>query len=300
MSHSKKKERRSLHGVVLLDKPTGMSSNHALQKVKHALGAKKAGHTGSLDPLASGLLPICLGQATKVCEYLLGSSKRYRTVIKLGQTTDTLDAEGQVLETREVLVTEADLQAALPQFRGQIEQVPPMYSALKKDGQPLYKLARKGEEIDRPARQMTVYDLQAELIDSHHVAIDVHCSSGFYVRSLAHDLGRVLGCGAHVVELRRTEIKNLNVNQAISLQDLLESEKADHLIQPIDVLLDDFPVLQLDEDQLEELRHGRKPLAKGLVCERLARFYTPEKALLAVGEVTPEQLLKTHKLFVLD
>lgn len=191
-----------------------MSSNKALQIVKHRFNASKAGHTGSLDPLATGLLPICFGQATKISEYLLHSHKRYQTVIKLGEVTDTLDSEGEVTKTSDVDVSDADIEQALEQFRGEIKQVPPMYSALKKDGQPLYKLARKGKVIERPARDMTVFELTAERLDPLHIKLNVHCSSGFYIRSLAHDLGQALGCGAHVVELRRTHIKSTEVQQA--------------------------------------------------------------------------------------
>jgi len=235
MASNMKKDKNDIHGIILLDKPTGMSSNKALQIVKHRFNAKKAGHTGSLDPLATGLLPICLGQATKVSEYLLDSHKKYTTVIKLGEITDTLDSEGEVTKVCSVDVNGEQLQDALDQFKGNIKQVPPMYSALKKDGQPLYKLARKGEVVERPARDMTVYDLSAKRLDQEHVRLSVHCSSGFYIRSLAHDLGQALGCGAHVVELRRTEIKSVNVDQAVPLE-VIEQANLKDVLQPIDMI----------------------------------------------------------------
>lgn len=292
-----KRPKQNIHGVILLDKPLGMSSNQALQKVKWIFNAKKAGHTGSLDPLATGLLPLCFGQATKVSEYLLDSHKKYRTVIRLGETTDTLDSEGEVLETRPVNVTEAQIEAALDQFRGKIKQVPPMYSALKKDGQPLYKLARKGQNIERPARDMTVHSLKATLIDKQHVELQVHCSSGFYIRSLAHDLGEVLGCGAHVVELRRTDIKSISVSDAVSI-DFLESAPLEEVLQPIDSLLGDMPKLEISDEQAVSLTQGKVTPAQGLQTSELTRFYTPNKRLFGVGEVRSEGVLKTRKMFI--
>ncbi len=293
-----KSNKRNLHGVVLLDKPAGVSSNHALQRVKHLLGARKAGHTGSLDPLATGLLPICLGQATKVSEYLLGSSKQYTTRIKLGETTDTLDAEGTILESKPVDVSAENLAAALAKFRGEIEQTPPMYSALKKDGQPLYKLARKGEVIERKARKMTVHELRAERIDERIIELKVHCSSGFYIRSLADDLGKELGCGAHVIELRRTAIKSIDVAEAIDLESLLALEQPEQTIKSIDVLLPDFARIELNEEQVEHVRHGRRVLSDLPASQGLMQFLDTSGHLLAIGEIEANGLLKTHKLFV--
>jgi len=274
-----------------------VSSNQALQKVKWLFHAKKAGHTGSLDPLATGLLPICFGQATKVSQYLLDSHKKYTTVIKLGEITDTLDSEGEVLERKAVDISDAQIESALEHFRGGIKQVPPMYSALKKNGQPLYKLARKGEVVERPARDMMVHSLQAERVDAGHVRLFVHCSSGFYIRSLAHDLGQALGCGAHVVELRRTDIKSISLSQAYSLEQLEKANLVDVLL-PIDSLLTDLPLVDISEAQALSLLQGRVTSALGLTATESARFYTPDNALFAVGEVTPQGQLKTHKIFV--
>lgn len=293
-----KKNQQIVNGVVLLDKPTGMSSNQALQKVKHLYNAKKAGHTGSLDPLATGLLPICLGQATKVSEYLLGSHKQYRTVIKLGQTTDTLDSEGEIVECNPVDVSDQQIETALEQFRGEIKQVPPMYSALKKNGQPLYKLARKGEVIDRPARDMTVYALSMQRLDDVHIQLDVHCSSGFYIRSLAHDLGQALGCGAHVVELRRTQIKKITLDHTVSLEQLEEPNSRAQGLLPIDTLLSELPKIELSDEQVTRLKQGRPTSATGLAASDLSCFYQGNGELFAVGEVRDDGVLKTHKIFV--
>ena len=293
-----KSRKENINGVILLDKPTGMSSNQALQKVKWLYQARKAGHTGSLDPLATGLLPLCFGQATKVSQYLLDSHKKYTTVIKLGEVTDTLDSEGEVTQVRPVDVSDEQIQSALEQFKGDIKQVPPMYSALKKDGQPLYKLARKGEVIERPARDMTVYSLTAERIDQTHVRLNVHCSSGFYIRSLAFDLGEALNCGAHVVELRRTDIKSLTVEQAHSIADIEQAEDLKSLLLPIDSLLSEMPKIGISERQATDLLQGKSVPAQGLITSELSRFYTPEGKLFAVGEVTDLGNLKTHRIFV--
>ena len=296
---SKKKQ---IHGVLLLDKPLELSSNAALQKVKWIYQAKKAGHTGALDPLATGLLPICFGQATKVSEYLLGSQKRYTTVIKLGEVTDTRDAEGQVIAEASVDVTDSEIQEALEQFRGDIKQIPPMYSALKKDGQPLYKMARKGEVIELPARDMTVYELNAERMSHDLVKLDVHCSSGFYIRSLAHDLGQVLGCGAHVVELRRTHIKSISVDLAHSFESIVSLEgnhqALNDLLVPIDTLIPDMPKIEVSQKQIDSLLCGKPTSANGLTTNALTRFYSPEGRLFALGEVWENGQIKTQKIFV--
>jgi len=292
-----KKQKNNIHGVILLDKPTGLSSNGALQRIKHCFNAKKAGHTGALDPLATGLLPICLGQATKVSEYLLHSNKKYTTVIKLGEVTDTLDSEGEITQTKPVDVSDSQLQAALVQFRGDIKQVPPMYSALKKDGQPLYKLARRGEIIERPERDMTVYGLEARRIDSFHVELNVHCSSGFYIRSLAHDLGQVLGCGAHVVKLRRTDIKAINVDAAHSLEHVLSADLKEVLL-PLEVLIQHMPKIQITDAQAMSMVQGKPTLAEGLKTDQLTRFYQPNGYLYGVGEVSETGFIKARKTFV--
>ena len=221
-----KRIRRAVNGILVFDKPLGMSSNQALQKVRWLLNAEKAGHTGSLDPLATGVLPLCFGEATKYSQYLLDADKGYRTVAQLGVTTATGDAEGDVLERREVTVGRSELEQALVGFRGDIKQIPPIYSALKKDGQPLYKLARAGEVVEREARSVTISRLEVEAFEPPLATLEVACSKGTYIRTLVEDLGQVLGCGAHVAQLRRTQAGPFVLAQAVSL-DTLEKAYAE-------------------------------------------------------------------------
>lgn len=237
-------------GILLLDKDTGLSSNRALQQVKHLFNARKAGHTGSLDPLASGLLPLCFGEATKLSQYLLDSDKRYLTTFKLGETTTTGDVEGEVIARQVVDISEQKLQQALTNFSGVFEQVPPMYSALKKNGQPLYKLARQGIEIERKPRTVEILDLTVINFDGERVELDVHCSKGFYIRSLAFDLGEALGCGAHVTELRRTSVGKFNVEDAIKFTDLerMDNQQRQEQLLPVDAGIVNMPFVNLSED----------------------------------------------------
>ena len=297
-----------VHGVVLLDKPQGMTSNAAMKKLRWHFNAKKAGHTGSLDPMATGLLPICFGQATKVSEYFLNSSKRYTARVTLGETTDTYDAEGEVLETKDVAVTDAQIEHALENFRGAIMQQPPMYSALKRGGQPLYKLARQGKVVDRPERPMTVFDLRWKRLSKTELEIDVHCSSGFYVRSLAHDLGVALECGAHLSYLRRTQIKSIGLDQAMSLEILLNS-KLEKVLKPIDSLLQHLPSMTVSEHDAQRLLQGQTVHLQNAGDEQLHRLYVQNKVdllapdtaqLFAVGRVLANRQLKTEKIFMLD
>ena len=215
-----KRIRRNVSGIILLDKPLGFTSNAALQKVRWLLNAEKAGHTGSLDPLASGVLPLCFGEATKFSQYLLDSDKGYETLMQLGKTTTTADAEGEVLQTRPVTVGRADIEAVLPKFRGQISQIPPMYSALKRDGQPLYKLARKGQEVVREPRPVEVFGHQISRVAVPEVDFTVQCSKGFYVRSYAYDIGKALGCGAHLSALRRIRSGSFTLERAVTVDTL--------------------------------------------------------------------------------
>ena len=208
-----------VHGILLLDKPVGLTSNQALQQAKRLLKARKAGHTGSLDPLASGLLPLCFGEATKVSRFLLEADKRYQAVFRLGQSTVTGDAEGEVIESRPVTAGRRDIERAIERFTGTIEQVPPMYSAIKQGGQPLYKLARAGIVTERAPRTVTVYDYSVVGLEGERLTVDIRCSKGTYIRALAHDLGEILGCGAHVAELRRTEMGGFLIDEAITLAD---------------------------------------------------------------------------------
>jgi tRNA pseudouridine55 synthase len=245
---------RRVDGILLLDKPLGVSSNHALQRVKRLFNAQKAGHTGNLDPLATGVLPICLGEATKVSAFLLDADKRYLGKVKLGVRTRTADAEGEVIETREVgELDEARVRAVLQRFLGEIEQVPPMHSAIKVDGQPLYKLAHQGLEVERKPRRVTIYSLDLLSIAGDILEIDVRCSKGTYIRTLAEDIGEALGCGAHLAGLVRTEAGPFRLEEAVdmpSLEHLAEEghQVLDGLLQPVEGALEDWPDVTLSEN----------------------------------------------------
>lgn len=246
---SSRKQFRHISGVFLLDKPTGLSSNGALQKVRWLFGAKKAGHTGSLDPLASGLLPVCLGEATKFSSHLLNSDKRYSVRIRLGAETDTADLEGSVVETFPIpMLSTTVIEEALGPLRGEILQVPPMYSALKHQGQRLYDLARKGIEIEREARPVTIYEAKVEGFAVDWIDLDVLCSKGTYIRSLAQDLGRALGTGGHVEMLRRTAVADCTISQTITIDALeaLAAEERESRLLPTDALVAHFPAVYLD------------------------------------------------------
>jgi tRNA pseudouridine55 synthase len=245
---------RQIDGVLLLDKPAGMTSNAALQVAKRLFDANKAGHTGSLDPLATGVLPLCFGEATKFSQYLLDADKQYRTHIKLGVTTDSGDADGQVTGEMPVPTLDVEmLETALEQFRGVIEQIPPMFSALKVNGQPLYKLARQGIEIERKSRQVTVFELLLEDFSADEVQLCVTCSKGTYIRTIAEDLGKVLGCGAHVTALRRLAAGPFELARSVTLAQLEEIKSDAGLaalgdtLLPVGAAVSDWPAVELSE-----------------------------------------------------
>ncbi len=252
---------RSIDGVLLLDKPLGITSNAALQTARRLYNAAKAGHTGTLDPLATGLLPLCFGEATKFAGELLDADKSYDAVIRLGVTTDTADAEGQVLETRPVTVTMAELEAALDSFRGEIMQIPPMHSALKKDGKPLYEYARAGIEIERAPRPVTIHAIRLTAFApaTETVSISVDCSKGTYIRTLAQDIGEILGCGAHLAGLRRTRIGSLQLESGLTLSalDALSGPERDARLAPVDSLLMALPEALLEAADAGRLAHGQ-------------------------------------------
>ncbi len=301
-----KRVRRAVHGVLILDKPKGFSSNAALQKVRWLLNAEKAGHTGSLDPLATGVLPLCFGEATKFSQYLLDADKGYETLMQLGVTTSTGDAEGEVLERREVAVTREDIEALLPRFRGDIQQVPPMYSALKKDGQPLYKLARAGEVVEREARSVTISRLELLAFENGQARLSVSCSKGTYIRTLVEDLGHLLGCGAHVAELRRTQAGPFTLAQAVSLEELEKAhaeggaEALDRFLLPVDCGLQDWPVVQLTEHSAYYWLHGQPVRAPGAPAQGLMRVEDHEGRFIGIGEasddgrVAPRRLIRSE------
>lgn len=291
---------RDIQGILLLDKPQGMTSNAALQQVKTAFKARKAGHTGSLDPIATGLLPICFGEATKISGFFLDADKVYETVLKLGEATTTGDAEGEVTERAEVKLTDIRIEAALEHFRGEIEQVPPMYSAIKMGGQPLYKLARQGIEVERKPRLLRVYELTGQRLDDRRLALKIHCSSGFYVRGLAHDLGQDLGCGAHVESLKRTGVGSLNIADSVSLEQIRAQPQLavlDRYLIPGDAALTQMPGVTLSADAAYYLCRGQAVRAADLPTEGYVRLYANEAGFLGVGTVLSDGRVAPKRLF---
>jgi len=276
--------RRKLDGVLLLDKPVGPSSSAVLQAVKRLLNAEKAGHAGTLDPLASGLLPLLFGEATKFAQYGLEAAKEYVADVRLGAATDTGDAEGAVIEQRPVAVDEPALVRALASFRGEIRQVPPMYSALKKDGQPLYALARAGQTVEREARRVTILELELVSRSENLLRLRIRCSKGTYVRQLAADLGLALGTVAHLAALRRTAVAGLRLDQAVTLDDLQALGEAARLawLLPPERLLEHLPRVDLDDSVAARFRNGQAVRSAGL-RPGPARVYRGD-ALLGVGE----------------
>ncbi|MDH4567236.1 tRNA pseudouridine(55) synthase TruB [Pseudomonas sp. BN414] len=297
-----KRIRRNVSGVLILDKPHGMSSNAALQKVRWLLNAEKAGHTGSLDPLATGVLPLCFGEATKFSQYLLDADKGYETLAQLGVTTSTGDAEGEVTERREVTVGREDIEALLPRFRGEIKQIPPMYSALKKDGQPLYKLARAGEVVEREARSVTIARLELLACENSQARLAVACSKGTYIRTLVEDLGQALGCGAHVAELRRTQAGPFVLAQAISLETLEKvhaeggNEAIDQFLLPVDSGLEHWPLIQLTEHSAYYWLHGQPVRAPEAPKFGMMRVQDHTGRFIGIGEVSDDGRVAPRRL----
>lgn len=295
-------KRRDIDGVLIFDKPLGMSSNNALQKVRWLFNAAKGGHTGSLDPLASGVLPLCLGEATKFSQYLLDADKAYVTEARLGMTTTTGDAEGDVLETRPVNVTLEQIEALLPQFTGDILQIPPMYSALKHEGQPLYKLARAGETVERKPRSVTIKQLKILGLEGDRLRLEVHCTKGTYIRTLVEDLGNALGCGAHVSELRRIQAGPFDLSKAVTLETLeaLHAEGGhlalDHLLLPSDCGLEDWPEVELTEQTAYYLNHGQAVRVPGSPAFGMVRLRDPNGQFIGIGEMTDDARVTPKRL----
>jgi len=287
-----KRQFRDISGIFLLDKPQGLSSNQALQKVRWLFNARKAGHTGSLDPLATGLLPICFGEATKIAGYLLGSRKAYAAECRLGITTTTDDAQGEVVSTRSVpALSDADIDAALCTLRGRIVQTPPVYSALKQAGVPLYKRARRGEDVQAPPREVEVHRLELVWRDGERLGLQVECGSGTYVRSLARDLGARLGCGAHLTALRRAWVDPF-VDPQMATLDVLQRLSADgdfvaidRLLLPLEEGLAALPTLHLDAAQVQQLRHGQRLILPDAAVLPLGRALDGDERLVALVEV---------------
>lgn len=304
-----KKKRVPVHGVLLLDKQVGVSSNDALIKAKWLLSALKAGHTGTLDPFATGLLPLCFGEATKFAQDLLDADKTYETVVHLGITTNTGDTEGEAIETKPVDVTREQIDAVLAQFRGDIMQVPPMYSALKRDGKPLYEYARAGITLEREARPVTIHLLEFVDYQAPFLTLRVQCSKGTYIRALGEDIGAALGCGAHLNALRRIQVGDLFIAQAITIEQLAATEEGARsaLLAPVDALLTSFPALYLSDELAKRFLHGQRlALGKENVVipaqEGRVRVYRDaDKALLGTGLMqeysilAPERLISTNQ-----
>ncbi|MCO7232747.1 MULTISPECIES: tRNA pseudouridine(55) synthase TruB [unclassified Cobetia] len=293
-----------IDGVLLLDKPKGMSSNYALQKARRLYQAQKAGHTGTLDPMATGLLPICLGEATKFSSHLLEADKVYRARIKFGQVTDTGDAEGTVIREREIPeIAQAELDAVLDRFRGEIDQVPPMYSALKHQGRPLYELARQGVEIERAVRRVTIYNMSLLARHSDGIEIEVAVSKGTYIRSLAEDIGEALGCGAHLTALRRLKTGPFTGDAMLDferLEALADQQAREGVLLPVDILLDHLPRLDITAEMARMILRGQQAetTTGSLEVDSLARVYQDQQLLglvriAAEGVIAPRRLLSS-------
>ncbi len=295
-------QRRAVHGVLLLDKPLGLSSNDALQKAKRLYRAEKAGHTGTLDPLATGLLPLCFGAATKFSQISLDADKRYLATLKLGVTTTTADAEGDVLQRREVSVTRADIEAACARFTGPIQQVPPMHSALKRDGKPLYEYARAGIEVEREPRSVTIHHIAIVGGEHGEWQLDVQCSKGTYIRTLAEDIGAALGCGAYLAGLRRTGSGALTLDRALTLDQLaaMTEEERDAALAAADALVADWPEVRLGTEDAGRFLSGVRRRTK-LADAANVRVYGPEpKAFLGGAHITAGELISTRLLSPLE
>ena len=302
MSRPRKKG-RDVHGVFLLDKPQGVSSNDIMQKVKRLFKANKAGHTGALDPLATGMLPICLGEATKFSQFLLDSDKRYVVTAKLGERTDTSDAEGQVVQSREVNVAEADILAALSAFRGEILQVPTMFSALKHNGKPLYEYARAGITVEREARPITIFELKFIDYQAPFLTLEVHCSKGTYIRTLVDDLGEALGCGAHVTMLRRLAVADYPIEEMMPIEDLalladsFPSSELDRLLLPIDTAVASLPQLNLTAKQTKAVGFGQRvKFENPQALSGLVRLFSENGQFLGIAEITVGNIIRPNRM----
>ena len=300
------KKGRNITGIIVIDKPKGRTSNHVLQQIKRTFDAKKAGHTGSLDPLATGVLPICLGEATKVSQYLLDGDKCYQVTCKLGVTTDSGDSDGNVVAEMPIPeITEQILYAVLPSFIGQQQQVPPMYSALKFQGQPLYKLARQGIEIERKARTVNIYDIILISFTSDSFTLEVKCSKGTYIRTLVEDISASLSTGGHVVALRRLESAGYAIEQAITIESIEkcadEGIKAlDKLLLPTEEALPNWPRIEADDEQVLALRCGQQIQVEQKYEGVQIRLFDRLGIFLGLGEMSQKGIISPKRVFVVD
>ena len=302
-----RRPKRFVDGVILLDKPAGFSSNQALQRVKHLFKAAKAGHTGNLDPFATGLLPICLGEATKFSQTLLDADKEYRATIRLGVSTTTGDTEGEITSSSDTSFSSNQVMVAVHQFKGEITQIPPMHSALKFQGKALYEYARAGVEIERQLRHVTIHDIELEDYSGHMALVRVSCSKGTYIRVLAEDIGKVLGCGAHLQALRRLKTGGFLLKDAYTLEQLdsLSEHERDALLLPVDSLLQALPEIQIDAESAHFFCQGQAVWHSGVKVSGNLRVYYVEnsnKKLLGLaenledGRITPRRLIVTTKV----
>ncbi|WP_455202494.1 tRNA pseudouridine(55) synthase TruB [Kaarinaea lacus] len=293
---------RDIHGILLLDKPQGLTSNHALQKVKRLFNARKAGHTGSLDPLATGMLPVCFGEATKISNYLLNADKRYVADCKLGQRTDSADADGNIIATRPIEnISERQVREVLEQFVGDLQQVPPMHSAIKQDGVPLYKLAHQGIEVQREARSITVYHIELIKFDKDILELDISCSKGTYIRTLADDIGEALGCGAHITALRRLQVGIFENSKMYTLDELNALKEQDvtaldQTLLPIDAGLKDWKEVRLTPDAAFYIRQGQAVFVPQLKTEDYVRLYGPSHEFVGIGIVLEDGRVAPKRL----
>ena len=293
---------RAVHGVLLLDKPLGLTSNHALQRARRLLRAEKAGHTGTLDPLADGLLPICFGAATKFAQACLDADKRYRATLALGERTASGDRETAVIERRPVSVDRVAIDEVCRRFTGPIDQVPPMHSALKKDGKALYDYARAGVELQRESRRVTIHRIDVLAWQGTELTLDVHCSKGTYVRTLADDIGLALGCGAHLSALRRTEVGRLHVAQAVTPEalDALDEGQRDALLKPLDCLLADWPVVRLGAADAGRFLSGLRRRIDGDDAAGVRVYGTAPDAFLGSAHISAGELIADRLLSPLE
>ncbi len=309
MSRRRRFKGRDVHGILLLDKPSGITSNDALQQVKRIYNAAKAGHTGALDPLATGMLPICLGEATKFSQFLLDADKRYQVTARLGERTDTSDADGQVISRRPVAVTDAQLQQALAGFRGDTLQVPSMYSALKHQGRPLYEYAREGIEVEREARPITVYALELLAFRGDEIELDVHCSKGTYIRTIVDDLGEVLGCGAHVTRLHRSQVARYPSERMVTLEQLQSvfeqckaegrppREDLDPLLMPMDTAVSELPEVNMSEIVASYVNQGQAVQVPKSPLNGFVRMTVGEtREFIGVGEMDDDGKVAPRRL----
>ena len=296
MNENRKK--LEISGLLLIDKPLGFSSNQALSKIKWIFSAKKAGHTGTLDPLATGLLPICFGEATKFSSHLLNSEKTYEASIKLGWKSSTGDAEGKLTESKIISLSLEKLQKELKSFIGLSKQTPPMFSALKYNGQPLYKLAREGVKIERQEREIDISKLILLNYSKNITKIEVTCSKGTYIRTLAEDIANKLGMDGYLTELRRTKIGKLNINEAFSIENIstLSSDKRKSCIKPTEVLVDRYPKLSLLDSEVDFIKNGQPIKLKKKLNTEIYTLFTKSKVFIGLGEIDSNNLLKVVRL----